>query len=132
MVSCLPHQTQEPHPIKPWGIYSVSLWAVLKQWLLPGWHVATLEQSINGDTVRRMARCCLAQEEQEDVAASSPVTAFRLGVARAAPSPSDPSCTLNSQEHRAVTKPEHWSEGKTLLQPLQITEASLASPQRCL
>lgn len=99
---------------------------MLKQWLLPGWHVATLEQSINGDTVRRMARCCLAQE---DVAASSPVTAF---MARTAPSPSDPSCTLTSQKHRAVTKPEHWSEGKTLLQLLQITEASLSAISEAL
>lgn len=103
---------------------------MLKWWLLPGWHVATLEQSING-------------HHQEDGSVPPGMGRTRgsiiachqpsgLGMARAAPSPSDPSCTSASQKHRTVIKPEHWSEdteGKTHLQPLKITEASLTSPQ---
>lgn len=101
---------------------------MLNKWLLPGLHVATLEQSVNGGTVKRMppgmGRTCgsIITHHQPS----------RLGMARAAPSPSDPSCTLTSQKHRTIIKPEHWSEdteGKTPLQPLKITEASLASPQ---
>lgn len=54
-------------------------------------------------------------------------------MARAAPSPSDPSCTQASRRHRAVIKPsedpEHrGEEGKAPLQLLETTEAALASP----
>lgn len=47
-----------------------------------------------------------------------------LDMARAAPS-----CTLTSQKHRTVILWSEDTEGKTPLQPLKITEASLASPQ---
>lgn len=57
-------------------------------------------------------------------------------MARAAPSPSDPSCTEASRRHRAVIKlskePEHQgeeTEGKAPLQPLETTKAALASSQ---